>query len=223
MHTVIAPPSLTVSTSSATGVAYGSSRSGCRPGTANHTASPVSQTDTEAPAATPIAATVHAWFARSAASAPQVILIKSERDVISLDMADIVAEGIAVLITRFAGQAPWEARYGYSRVVVAGAWAITAGTTATGPHGVLHPGDPYGQALAAFTIALDALTAAGVAPEQVVRTRMYVTDITSQDEVGRAHLEMLGHIRPVATMVEVARLADPAHLVEIEVEAYVGS
>jgi enamine deaminase RidA (YjgF/YER057c/UK114 family) len=223
VHTVIAPPSLTVSTSSATGVAYGSSRLGCRPGTANHTASPVSQTDTEAPAATPIAATVHAWFARSAASAPQVILIRRERDVISVDMADIVTEGIGVLITRFAGQAPWEARYGYSRVVVAGGWAITAGTTATGPDGVLHPADPYRQTLAAFTIALDALTAAGVAPAQVVRTRMYVTDITSQDEVGQAHQEMLGHIRPVATMVEVTRLADPAHLVEVEVEAYVGS
>src|SRR5215204_2679933 len=54
-------------------------------------------------------------------------------------MADIVAEGIAVLITRFAGRAPWEARYGYSRVVVAGDWALTAGTTATGLDGVLHP------------------------------------------------------------------------------------
>jgi enamine deaminase RidA (YjgF/YER057c/UK114 family) len=138
-------------------------------------------------------------------------------------MADIVAEGIDVLITRFAGLAPWEASYGYSRVVVAGGWAITAGTTATSPDGVLHPGDPYRQALAAFTIALDALTAAGVAPDQVVRTRMYVTDITSQAEVGRAHQEVLGHIRPVATMVEVARLADPAHLVEVEVEAYLGS
>jgi enamine deaminase RidA (YjgF/YER057c/UK114 family) len=88
--------------------------------------------------------------------------------------------------------------------------------------GVLHPGEPYRQALAAFKIALDALQAAGVAPEQVVRTRMYVTDITSQAEVGRAHQEMLGHIRPVATMVEVPRLADPAHLVEVEVEAYIG-
>jgi enamine deaminase RidA (YjgF/YER057c/UK114 family) len=138
-------------------------------------------------------------------------------------MAAIVAESMAVLITRFAGLAPWEARYGYSRVVVAGGWAITAGTTATGLHGVLHPGDPYRQALAAFTIALDALKAAGVAADHVVRTRMYVTDITSQAEVGRAHQEILGHIRPVATMVEVARLADPAHLVEVEVEAYVGS
>ena len=138
-------------------------------------------------------------------------------------MVDIVAEGSAVLITRFAGLAPWEARYGYSRVVIAGDWAITAGTTATGPDGVLHPSDPYRQTLAAFSIALDALQAAGAAPERVVRTRMYVTDITSQAAVGRAHQELLGHIRPVATMVEVARLADPAHLVEVEVEAYLGS
>jgi enamine deaminase RidA (YjgF/YER057c/UK114 family) len=134
-----------------------------------------------------------------------------------------VAEGIAVLITRFAGLAPWETRYGYSRVVVAGDWALTAGTTATGSAGVLYPGDPYRQTLAAFRTALDALQAAGVAPEQVVRTRLYVTDISSQAEVGRAHQEVFGQVRPVATMVEVARLADPAHVVEVEVEAYVGS
>jgi enamine deaminase RidA (YjgF/YER057c/UK114 family) len=135
----------------------------------------------------------------------------------------ILAEGIAVPITRFAGLAPWETRYGYSRVVVAGDWALTAGTTATGSVGVLYPGDPYRQTLAAFRIALDGLQAAGVAPEQVVRTRLYVTDISSQAEVGRAHQEVFGHIRPVATMVEVARLADPAHVVEVEVEAYVGN
>jgi enamine deaminase RidA (YjgF/YER057c/UK114 family) len=128
-----------------------------------------------------------------------------------------------VLITRFPGLAPWETRYGYSRVVVAGDWALTAGTTATSSEGVLYPGDPYRQTLAAFRIALDALQAAGVAPKQVVRTRLYVTDISSQAEVGRAHQEVFGHIRPVATMVEVAGLADPAHLVEVEVEAYVGS
>jgi enamine deaminase RidA (YjgF/YER057c/UK114 family) len=128
-----------------------------------------------------------------------------------------------VLITRFAGSAPWEATYGYSRVVTAGNWAITAGTTATGLDGVLHPGDAYRQTLAAFTIALDALKAAGVATEQVVRTRMYVTDISTQAEIGRAHQELFGHVRPVATMVEVARLADPLHLVEVEVEAYTGT
>jgi enamine deaminase RidA (YjgF/YER057c/UK114 family) len=135
-----------------------------------------------------------------------------------------VAEGIDVLIRRFAGSAPWEAIYGYSRVVIAGDWAITAGTTATGPDGVLHPDDAYQQALAAFTIALDALRAAGgAATEQVVRTRMYVTDMGAQQDVGRAHHELFGHVRPVATMVEVSRLADPAHLVEVELEAYLGS
>ena len=127
-------------------------------------------------------------------------------------------------IRRFAGSAPWEAIYGYSRVVIAGDWAITAGTTATGPDGVLHPDDAYQQALAAFTIALDALRAAGgAATEQVVRTRMYVTDMGAQQDVGRAHHELFGHVRPVATMVEVSRLADPAHLVEVELEAYLGS
>jgi enamine deaminase RidA (YjgF/YER057c/UK114 family) len=130
---------------------------------------------------------------------------------------------MAVLITRFAGTAPGEEIYGYSRVVVAGDWAITAGTTATGLDCVLHPGDAYRQALAAFTIALDALKAAGAAAERVVRTRMYVTDMTSQEEIGRAHREIFGNIRPVATMVEVAQLSDPAHLIEVELEAYLGS
>lgn len=123
-------------------------------------------------------------------------------------------------IERFAGTAPWEARYGYCRVVRAGGWAITAGTTATGEDGVLHPGDPYRQTLAAFAIALDALAAAGVAREHVVRTRMYVVDIADQEQVGAAHAELFGSVRPVATMVQVGALADPGHLVEVEVEAY---
>lgn len=125
-------------------------------------------------------------------------------------------------IERFGGQAPWETTYGYCRVVVVGGWAITAGTTATGPAGVLHTGDPYAQTYAAFGIALKALEAAGAAAEQVVRTRMYVTDIAHQAEIGRAHRELFGAARPVATMVQVGALADPAHLVEVEVEAYVG-
>ena len=95
-----------------------------------------------------------------------------------------------MIIERFAGRAPWEDRYGYCRVVRAGAWAGTAGTTATGPDGVLHPGDPYRQTLAAFTIALEALSLAGVPATQVVRTRMYVVDITQQDLIGAAHREL---------------------------------
>ena len=124
-------------------------------------------------------------------------------------------------IERFAGSARWEERYGYCRVVRAGGWAVTAGTTATGADGVLHPGDPYRQTLAAFTIALDALRSAGVAAERVVRTRMYVVDIAHQDRVGAAHREIFGQIRPVATMVQVSGLADPEHLVEVEVEAFI--
>ena len=125
-------------------------------------------------------------------------------------------------IERFAGTARWENSYGYCRVVRAGGWALTAGTTATGADGVLHPGDPYAQTLAAFGIALDALRSAGVGPEQVVRTRMYVVDIGHQERVGAAHRELFGEIRPVATMVQVGALADPEHLVEVEVEAYTG-
>ena len=125
-----------------------------------------------------------------------------------------------VSIERFAGSARWEDKYGYCRVVRAGGWALTAGTTATGPDGVLHPGDPYRQTLAAFGIALAALRSAGVLPEQVVRTRMYVVDMAHQDQVGTAHRDLFSGVRPVATMVEVAALADPDHLVEVEVEAY---
>ena len=126
-------------------------------------------------------------------------------------------------IQRFGGRAPWESAYGYCRVVLAGDWALTAGTTATGPDGVLHAGDPYQQTVAAFTIALDALRAAGVDRSAVVRTRMYVTDIAHQAEVGRAHHELFAAAPPVATMVQVGALADPAHLVEVEVEAYLGT
>jgi enamine deaminase RidA (YjgF/YER057c/UK114 family) len=138
----------------------------------------------------------------------------------SVDIVVIVAEGVAVIIQRFPGRAPWEDRYGYCRVVRAGPWVGTAGTTATGPDGVLHPGDPYRQTLAAFTIALDALRLAGATPDQVVRTRMYVIDITQQELIGAAHHELFFQIKPVATMVQVGALAEVEHLVEVEVEAY---
>ncbi|GAA3609759.1 RidA family protein [Microlunatus ginsengisoli] len=120
------------------------------------------------------------------------------------------------------GAAPYETRYGYSRVVIAGDRALTAGTTALGPVGVLHPGDAYAQARSAFGIALDALAGAGVPADRVVRTRMYVVDPSHADAVSRAHGEVFGTIRPVATLVVVAALLDPAMLVEVELEAYVG-
>lgn len=124
-------------------------------------------------------------------------------------------------IERIGGHAPWEARYGYSRAVRAGRWVGTAGTTATGPDGnVLHPGDPYAQATAAFGIALEALRRAGADVAHVVRTRMYVVDAAHQPAVGRAYEALFGAVRPAATMVVVQALADPGHLVEVEVEAW---
>jgi enamine deaminase RidA (YjgF/YER057c/UK114 family) len=131
-----------------------------------------------------------------------------------------VSEGVVVIIKRVAGSSPLENVYGYSRLVVAGDWALTAGTTATVNDQVMHVGDPYGQARAAFGIALDALHAAGFEPASVVRTRMYVADMGHQSEIGRAHNDLFGKVRPVSTMVEVSALADPDHLIEVEVEAY---
>ena len=127
------------------------------------------------------------------------------------------------MIVRVGGSAPYEQRYGYCRLVIAGGWALTAGTTAIDPEGgVLHPGDAHGQARAAFGIALDALARAGIRADRVVRTRIYIVDPGHQSEVGRAHGEIFGDVRPVATMVVVAGLVDPAMLVEVELEAYVG-
>jgi enamine deaminase RidA (YjgF/YER057c/UK114 family) len=131
-----------------------------------------------------------------------------------------VSEGVGVIIKRVAGSNPLENVYGYSRAVVAGDWGLSAGTTATVDGKVVHVGDPYGQARAAFTIALDALQAAGFERASVVRTRMYVVDINHQSEIGRAHNDLLGAVQPVSTMVEVSALADPDHLIEVEVEAY---
>ncbi len=121
---------------------------------------------------------------------------------------------------RVSSGGPWEDVIGYSRAVLAGPWALTAGCTSTVDGEVTNVDDAHGQAVQAFGIALTALSELGVDVEHVVRTRMYVTDISLADDVGRAHSELFGAVRPVATMVEVGRLAHPDHLVEVEVEAY---
>lgn len=113
----------------------------------------------------------------------------------------------------------WEDAYGYSRVVVVGDHAFVAGTTATIDGDVVGVGDPLAQTLAAFGIALHALAQAGFGVGDVVRTRMYVTDIGHQAEVGRAHRELFGAVRPAATMVQVVALVHPEHLVEVELDA----
>lgn len=117
---------------------------------------------------------------------------------------------------------PYEDRYGYSRVVRVGPFAMTAGCTAVVDGAVQAPGDAGAQAAVAFGIALESLARIGVGPECVVATRMSIIDAADADAVGSAHFTVLGQIRPVATMVIVAGLIDPAMLVEIELTAWVG-
>lgn len=117
---------------------------------------------------------------------------------------------------------PWEDIVGYSRAVRVGPWVSVAGTTAALPEGgVVAPGDPAGQTREAIGRIAAALERVGASLADVVRTRMFVTDISRWEEVGRAHGEVFGDIRPAATMVQVSALIDPALLVEIEADAVV--
>ena len=120
--------------------------------------------------------------------------------------------------------APWEAKVGYSRGVRVGEHIAISGTTAVGADGQLvGPGDAYAQAKRCLEIIAAALAEAGSSVDDVVRTRMYVTRIEDWEAVGRAHGEVFASIRPASTLVGVAQLIDPEMLVEIEVDAIVGS
>ncbi|HEX2785005.1 MAG TPA: RidA family protein [Ilumatobacteraceae bacterium] len=123
-------------------------------------------------------------------------------------------------IQRWGSGGPWEGVVGYSRVVRCGDHVHVAGTTATVDGQVVGRGDVGEQARVTLRIIGEALAKAGATFDQVVRSRIYVLDIADWEAVGVAHGEVFADIRPVSTMVEVSRLIDPEHLIEIEVDAY---
>jgi enamine deaminase RidA (YjgF/YER057c/UK114 family) len=126
-------------------------------------------------------------------------------------------------VIRLGSNSPWEAVVGYSRVVVRGDAAWVSGTTSTVDGVVAHPGDAAAQTRQALANLADALQRAGFALADVVRTRMFVTDISRWEEVGRVHGEVFGDIRPATSMVQVAALIDPTMVVEIEADAVRGA
>jgi enamine deaminase RidA (YjgF/YER057c/UK114 family) len=123
---------------------------------------------------------------------------------------------------RYSTGTPWEPIVGYSRAIRAGNLISVSGTTATNERGeVVGPGDPYLQAVTTLGNLRRAIEALGGRIEDVVRTRIYVTDISQWEPIGRAHGEVFASIRPATSMVEVSRLIDPAMVVEVEADAVI--
>ena len=119
--------------------------------------------------------------------------------------------------------APWETKVGYSRAVRVGRFVAVSGSAAIDENGELvGEGDMYAQTKRCIEVIATALERAGASLSDVVRTRIFVTDIELWDEAGRAHQEAFGDVMPATSMVEVARLIDPRMLVEIEADAVIG-
>jgi enamine deaminase RidA (YjgF/YER057c/UK114 family) len=125
------------------------------------------------------------------------------------------------MIERHGSGGPWEPVVGYSRVVKAGPIVEVAGCTAVDAEGNIVGGTSvYEQARHALAIVLSALATVGAGPEDVIRTRLFITDISRWKDLGRAHGEVFGDIRPVTAMYGITALLDPRMLVEIEATAY---
>lgn len=119
---------------------------------------------------------------------------------------------------------PWESSVGYARAVRVGPHVHVSGTTATDERGELvGHGDMYAQSRQALANIARALEQAGASMQDVVRTRIYITNMSRWEEVGRAHAEVFGDVKPATSMVQVCRLVHHAMLVEIEADAFVGS
>ena len=120
---------------------------------------------------------------------------------------------------RISSGSPYEPVIGFSRAMVAGHHIAVAGTAPIMPDGGAPPADAYGQAVRCFEIVLEALREAGAGPEHVVRTRTYLVDAADGEEVGRAHGEVFGDVRPASSMIVVRGFLDPRWRVEMEADA----